>query len=133
MTAKVTSNINLLLAKAMFDSLKDASNDESFYAVTAFTKDSDYYNYSLSFDSESEFFATGAQGDSEFSLNDQAFYYQNSLTMHRILPGGVSRCVPRIDWIQNRIYNAWPSTSRFYVLVREFVSGVGRLNVYKCL
>jgi len=24
---------------------------------------------------------------------------------------------------QNRIYNAWPSTSRFYVLVREFVSG----------
>ena len=53
--------------------------------------------------------------------------------MHRILPGGVSRCVPRIDWINNRIYNAWPSEQNFYVLVREFVSGVGRLNVYKCL
>ena len=133
MTAKITDNINLLLAKALFDSLKDATNDESFYAATAFTKDSDYYNYSLSFDSESEFFATGAQGDSDFSLGDQAFYYQNTLTMHRILPGGVSRCVPRIDWIQNRIYNSWPSSTNFYVLVREFVSGIGRLNVYKCL
>ena len=130
MTAKVTPNINILLAKALFDSLKRATNEETFYAATAFTKDSDYNDYSYSFDSESEF-AGGA--DSEFAEDDQAFYNQNTLTMHRILPGGVSRCVPRIDWINNRIYNAWPSEQNFYVLVREFVSGVGRLNVYKCL
>lgn len=133
MTAKITNNINLLLAKSLFDSLKDATNDEAFYAAAAFTNDSDYYNYSLSLAETSEFFAGGASGDSEFSIGDQSFYSQNTLTMHRILPGGVSRCVPRIDWVQNRIYNSWPSTSNFYVLVREFVSGIGRLNVYKCL
>lgn len=130
MTAKVTPNINILLAKALFDSLKRATNEETFYAATAFTKDSDYNDYSSSFDSESEF-AGGA--DSDFAADDQAFYNQNTLTLHRILPGGISRCVPRIDWINNRIYNAWPSEENFYVLVREFVSGVGRLNVYKCL
>lgn len=130
MTARVTPNINILLAKALFDSLKRATNEETFYAATAFTKDSDYNDYSSSFDSESEF-AGGA--DSDFAADDQAFYNQNTLTLHRILPGGISRCVPRIDWINNRIYNAWPSEENFYVLVREFVSGVGRLNVYKCL
>ena len=130
MTAKVTPNINILLAKALFDSLKKATNEETFYAATAFTKDSDYNDYSSSFDSESEF-AGGA--DSDFAADDQSFYNQNTLTLHRILPGGISRCVPRIDWINNRIYNAWPSEQNFYVLVREFVSGVGRLNVYKCL
>tara|TARA_S200002703_G_scaffold75118_1_gene64764 strand:+ start:3860 stop:5290 length:1431 start_codon:yes stop_codon:yes gene_type:complete len=129
-TARVTPNINILLAKALFDSLKRATNEETFYAATAFTKDSDYNDYSSSFDSESEF-AGGA--DSDFAADDQAFYNQNTLTLHRILPGGISRCVPRIDWINNRIYNAWPSEENFYVLVREFVSGVGRLNVYKCL
>ena len=130
MTAKITNNINLLLAKVMFDSLKQNRDDETFYAVTAFSKDSDYSNYSNSLDSESEF---AGGGDSEFAMDDQSFYSQNSLTMHRILPGGVSRCVPRVDWLENRIYNAWPSTYNSYVLVREFVSGVGRLNVYKCL
>ncbi len=130
MTAKITNNIELLLAKALFDSLKKSTNDETFYAVAAFSKDSDYNNYSLSFDSESEF-SGGA--DSEFGMDDQSFYSQNSLTFHRVLPGGVTRCVPRVDWLQNRIYNAFPSKDNFYVLVREFVSGIGRLNVYKCI
>ena len=123
MTAKITNNIELLLAKALFDSLKKSTNDETFYAVAAFSKDSDYNNYSLSFDSESEF-SGGA--DSEFGMDDQSFYSQNSLTFHRVLPGGVTRCVPRVDWLQNRIYNAFPSKDNFYVLVREFVSGIGR-------
>lgn len=130
MTAKLTNNINLILAKAMFDSLRKATNEETYYAATAFSNDSDYERYSLSFDSESEYYGGG---DSEFGADDSAFYNQNTLTLHRILPGGVSRCVPRVDWLQNRIYNAWPSTENFYVLVREFVSGIGRLNVYKCL
>jgi len=129
-SAKITNNLNLILAKAVFDSLKTATNDETFYAAAAFSKDSDYFSYANSYDSESEFFG-GA--DSEYGADDSTFYSQHTLTYHRILPGGVSRCVPRIDWVQNRIYNAYPSTENFYVLVREFVSGIGRLNVYKCL
>ena len=130
MTAKVTPNINLLLAEAMYSKLKEATNEETYYAAAAFSVDSDYYNYSSSFDSESEFFG-GV--DSDFALGDQAFYFQNTTTLHRILPGGVSRVVPRVDWVKGRTYDAWPATSNFYVMVKEFLSGVGRLNVYKCL
>lgn len=130
MTAKITSNINLLIARSMFESLRKATNDETFYAAAAMASDSDYYDYALSLNEQSEFW--GGE-DSEYAADDNSFYSQNTLTMHRILPGGVTRCVPRIDWIQNRVYNAWPSTTNFYVLVREFVSGVGRLNVYKCI
>ena len=114
----------------MFESLRKATNDETFYAAAAMASDSDYYDYALSLNEQSEFW--GGE-DSEYAADDNSFYSQNTLTMHRILPGGVTRCVPRIDWIQNRVYNAWPSTTNFYVLVREFVSGVGRLNVYKCI
>lgn len=130
MTAKLTNEINLLLSRALYELLIKSTNDETFYAATAFTKDSDYYNYASSLDSESEFWGGG---DSDYALDDQSFYNQNTLTLHRILPGGVSRCVPRIDWVQNKIYNAWPSEENSYVLVREYVSGIGRLNVYKCL
>ena len=130
MTAKVTPNINILLAEAMYNKLKVATNEETYYAAAAFPIDSDYYNYSNSFDSESEFFGGT---DSDFGLDDQAFYFQNTSTLHRILPGGVSRVLPRVDWLKGRIYDAWPATTNYYVMVREFVSGIGRLNVYKCL
>lgn len=130
MTAKVTPNINLLLAEAMYSKLKVASNEETFYAAAAFTSDSDYERYSGSYDSESEFFGGT---DSDFALDDQAFFNQNTLTLHRILPGGVSRAIPRVDWVKGRTYDAWPATTNYYVMVKEFVSGVGRLNVYKCL
>lgn len=130
MTAKVTDDINLLIAEAMYTKLKEATNEETFYASATFTHDSDYYNYSSSLDSESEFFGGS---DSDYSLDDQAFYSQNTTTLHRILPGGVSRAVTRNDWIKGRVYEAWPNTTNSYVLLREFVSGVGRLNVYKCL
>jgi len=129
-TAKVTGDINLLIAEAMYSKLKEATNNETYYASATFIHDSDYYNYSSSFDSESEFFG-GA--DSDYGRDDQAFYNQNTTTLHRILPGGVSRAVKRVDWIKGRTYEAWPSTNDSYVLLREFVSGVGRLNVYKCL
>lgn len=127
---KVTSNINLLLAEAMYNKLRIATNDETYYAAVAFSDSEDYISYSSSDSDTSEFFG-GA--DSEFAFDDQAFYSQNTLTLHRVLPGGVMRCVPRNDWVYGRTYQAWPSETNFYVMVKEFVSGIGRLNVYKCL
>ena len=54
--------------------------------------------------------------------------------MHRILAGGVSRVVPRVNWVRNNTYESWSDTAtNYYVLVREFISGVPQLNVYKCL
>lgn len=128
--AKITDQINLLIAESLYNKLKIATNDETFYAAAAFSDSEDYRNYSLSSIDTSEF-RGGA--DSEFAPDDSSFYSQNTLTLHRILPGGVTRAVTRIDWIKGRIYNAWPASTNFYVMVKEFVSGVGRLNVYKCL
>lgn len=128
--AKTTSNINLLLAEAMYSKLKVSTNDETFYAAVAFNDSDDYVTYSLD-DSDTSEFLGGA--DSDFGADDASFYSQNTLTLHRILPGGVMRAVPRIDWIKGNVYNSWPSTTNFYVMVKEFVSGIGRLNVYKCL
>ena len=127
---KTTSNINLLLAQAMYQKLKVSTNDETFYASVAFSDSEDYFSYSQNKSDTSEFFG-GA--DSEYAFDDSAFYSQNTLTMHRILPGGVMRAVERIDWVLGRTYNAWPSSTNYYVMVKEFVSGIGRLNVYKCL
>ena len=127
---KTTSNISLLLAEAMYNKLKIAANDETFYATVAFSDSEDYKSYSQD-DSDTSEFLGGA--DSDYGLDDSAFYFQNTLTSHRILPGGVTRAVPRNDWIINNIYNSWPNTENFYVMVKEFISGIGRLNVYKCL
>ncbi len=127
---KTTSNINIILAEAMYNKLRVATNDETYYAAVAFSDSEDYIAYSSNDSDISEFFG-GA--DSDYADDDAAFYFQNSLTFHRVLPGGVMRCVPRIDWVEGRRYDAWPAETNFYVMVKEFVSGIGRLNVYKCL
>ena len=128
--AKITDEINLLVAESLYNKLKVATNDETFYAAAVFNDSEDYTAYSSSASDTSEFIG-GA--DSEYAADDSSFYSQNTLTLHRILPGGVSRAVPRSDWVKGRLYKAWPSQINFYVMVKEFVSGVGRLNVYKCL
>ena len=94
----------------MYQKLKVSTNDETFYASVAFSDSEDYFSYSLNNSDTSEFFG-GA--DSEYAFDDAAFYSQNTLTMHRILPGGVMRAVERIDWVLGRTYNAWPSSTNY--------------------
>ena len=130
--AKLTNALKLSLAKAYRDQLKNTTNDSAYYAVTAFYNDSEYKSFSGTTDSESEFFGPGT--NKTFTLEDYIYYSQNSITGHKLLPGGVSRVIPRINWVHNAIYNSWkPNATNYYVLVREFVSGIARLNVYKCL
>ena len=70
---KTTSNISLLLAEAMYNKLKIAANDETFYATVAFSDSEDYKSYSQD-DSDTSEFLGGA--DSDYGLDDSAFYFR---------------------------------------------------------
>ena len=72
---KTTSNINIILAEAMYNKLRVATNDETYYAAVAFSDSEDYIAYSSNDSDISEFFG-GA--DSDYADDDAAFYFQNS-------------------------------------------------------
>jgi len=121
---KVTNELKTLLTKSTRDEIRDTTNDDSFYAFIAYT-DSEDYPFS---DSD----ASEAVTDS-----DLIGIYKNMVTMHRVLPGGVSRVIKRKNWITNSSYVGWNSDtsndSDYYVMSTEIVQGVPRQNVYKCL
>lgn len=121
---KVTNELKTLLSKSTRDEIRDTSNDDSFYAFIAYT-DSEDYPFS---DSD----ASEAVTDS-----DLIGIYKNMVTMHRVLPGGVSRVIKRKNWVSNRRYVGWntdtSNDSDYYVMSTEIVQGVPRQNVYKCL
>ena len=121
---KVTSELKTLLSKSTRDEIRDTTNDDSFYAFIAYT-DSEDYPFS---DSD----ASEAVTDS-----DLIGIYKNIVTMHRVLPGGVSRVIKRKNWISNRRYVGWntdtTNDSDYYIMSTEIVQGVPRQNVYKCL
>ena len=121
---KVTNELKTLLSKSTRDEIRDTSNDDSFYAFIAYT-DSEDYPFS---DSD----ASEAVTDS-----DLIGIYKNMVTMHRVLPGGVSRVIKRKNCVSNRRYVGWntdtSNDSDYYVMSTEIVQGVPRQNVYKCL
>lgn len=123
-----------MVAKSLYSYLKTAGNDRSYYISLAFYNDSDYIDHAGTADSESAFLG-GTFGDSEvYDSVDFDAYLKNTSTLHKVFPGGVSRVIPRIDWTEGEIYESWtPTSTKHYVLVREYYNGIAKINVYKCL
>ena len=130
MAAKIEKNkVGELASKAFYTLLKTSLVDESMYAGVSYFPDSDWNVYAGSRDSESTFWG-GA--DSDYGELDKIYYDQSMYSMHKVLPGGISRVAPRRDWNYGTIYKSAP-TEDSYVLVKEYTSGYVSLNVYKCL
>lgn len=121
---KITPELKTLIAKSARDEVRNTSNDDTYYAYIAYTDSEDYPFH-----------------DSDLSENvtdsDLIHVYKNIATMHRVLPGGVSRVITRKNWVKNRIYTGWntdtSNDSDYYVMSTEIVQGVPRQNVYKVL
>ena len=129
----VEDSFKATLAKSFYHYVKDTSLDDTFYASVISMDDSEYSiytGYSLDSDSEVEFF--GGLNALEFDEEDKTFYSQSALSLHKVYVGGVSRVVKRLDWKPQTIYSAWPDSDA-HILVKEYVSGYARLNVYRCL
>lgn len=132
MAIKITKNINRLTARAFYNAVK-YSEDDTYYTALSYYNDSDYEAHSGRFDSESAFFG-GTEDSDLYDLADFNHFYKNTTTLHKVFKGGITRVVPRIDWIERTIYEGWsPNSTEHYVLVNEVVQGVSKLNVYKCL
>lgn len=137
MAAKINKDaVKRLSAKAFYTLLKEGLDDNSIYAGVSYIPDSDWQDYTLGYfdsegynDSESIFYG-GV--DSDFDFKDESFYNQTMYSMHKIYPGGISRVIPRSDWTYGKIYNSYPKENN-YVLVKEYVSGFVKLNVYQCV
>ena len=75
---KITPELKTLIAKSARDEVRNTSNDDTYYAYIAYTDSEDYPFH-----------------DSDLSENvtdsDLIHVYKNIATMHRVLPGGVSR------------------------------------------
>ena len=121
---KFTTSIKSALSGGIRDLIRDTTNDDTFYIYVAY---SDQTAYPFADSDLSE----------EITDSDLVQVYRNIVTMHRVLPGGVSRVIPRKNWSKNKKYIGWYDTvttdSDFYVLSTEVVQGVPRQNVYKCL
>ena len=134
MTAKVVpDNIKLSIAEAFFSGLRDPDSGDNFYAAVV-DIDSDIfsaYNTTRSSNIDSDEFYGGLLA-TEYDRDDKAFYMQNTYSMHKIYTGGVSRVIKRYNWAVNNRYNSWPVADS-YVLTREIIAGVAKLNVFKCL
>lgn len=114
-----TNALRRAISKSFYSSVRDRLSEDIYYAMTSFPM---FPNSDTFLDSD------GITVREEFELA------KNALTMHRILPGGVSRVIPRVQWAENTIFEGWSiAATNYFVLVREFVSGVVQLNVYKCL
>ena len=138
MAAKINRTaMQKLTAKAFYTLLKTGLEDNFIYAGVAYIPDSDWQEYTLGYfdsdgysDSESTFF--GGENPEEFDDEDRTFHNKSMYSMHKVYPGGVSRVIPRSDWTYGEVYNAYPEKNN-YVLVKEYVSGFARLNVYQCV
>ena len=130
MAAKIEKNkVGELASKAFYTLLKTSLEDEAIYAGVSYFPDSDWNVYSGSLDSESTFWG-GA--DSDYGELDKTYYDQTMYSMHKVLPGGISRVVSRRDWTYGATYKSSPASDS-YVLVKEYISGYLSLNVYKCV
>ena len=129
----VEQSFKATLAKSFYNYVKNTDLDDTFYASVIAMDDSEYSlytGYSLDSDSEVELF--GGLNALEFDEEDKTFYSQSAISLHKLYVGGVSRVVERTDWKPNTYYNAWPDSDS-HVLVKEYISGYARLNVYRCL
>lgn len=121
---KLTDKSKTLLAQAARNTLKDVTNDDTYYIFVGYT------------DSEQYPFADSDRSESTLD-SDLVQVYRNVVSMHRVLPGGVSRVIPRKNWVKNNYYRGWyhgiDNTHDYYVLSTEIIRGVPRQNVYKCL
>jgi len=134
MAAKTVDNsFNATIAKSFYNYIKNTDLDDTFYASVVYIPQTEYTTYSgasVDSDSESEFW--GGTVVDGYDETDRTFYSQNTISMHKIFPGGISRVVKRNDWQPNIRFPAWPATG-CHVMVKEYVSGYARLNVYRCL
>lgn len=121
---KFTTSIKSALSGGIRDLIRDTNNDDSFYIYVAYSDEASYP------------FADSDLSE-EITDSDLVQVYRNMVTMHRVLPGGVSRVIARKNWVKNKKYIGYYDTittdSDFYVLSTEIVQGVPRQNVYKCL
>lgn len=130
MTAKTAKeNLNPVIAKSLLTSIK-TNIDDVFYASVAFPIRATYLTYAGTVDSESEYF--GGTVATDFDPTDASFYSQNTISLHKIYPGGATRVIKRTDWVLNGVYNAWPATD-CHVLVKQYINGASSINVYRCL
>lgn len=126
MAAKIQQKkISELAAKSFYNSIKTNLEEDSIYAGTSYIPESDYTAYAGSLDSESTFWG-GIDSDGDYL--DETYYNQTLITLHKVLPGGVSRVIPRVDWEYRSKYNI-----NDYVLSKQVESGYHKLRVYKCL
>jgi len=131
-TAKlIEQNFRPVAVKSLYNYLRSTVTDDTMYAGVLFPDREDYEQYAGTQDSESELFGPTAN-DSDFDLADSTFYSQNMYSMHKLFRGGASRVVKRIDWEPNTIYQAYPAQDS-YVMSKNFVSGVEKLNVFQCI
>jgi hypothetical protein len=121
---KFTTSIKSALSGGIRDLIRDTTNDDTFYIYVAYSDESAYP------------FADSDLSE-EITDSDLVQVYRNIVTMHRVLPGGVTRVIPRKNWAKNKkyigAYDTITTDSDFYVLSTEVVQGVPRQNVYKCL
>ena len=130
MAAKIEKNkVGEIASKSFYTYLKSSLDDETIYAGVSYLPDSEWNIYAGSNDSESTFWGGT---DSDYGELDKVYYDQTMYSMHKILPGGITRVISRNDWTYGNIYKAFPVTSS-YVIVKEYTSGYLSLNVYKCL
>lgn len=121
---KLTNGIKTLLSQSAFNTIKDVTNDDTYYIFVGYT------------DSEQYPFADSDRSESTLD-SDLVHVYKNIVSMHRVLPGGVSRVIKRRNWVKNNYYRGYyigiSNDEPYYVLSTEIIRGVPRQNVYKCL
>ena len=121
---KLTNNIKNLLAESARNDIRNTEKDDTYYIYIAYSDSEDYP------------FADSDLSESTLD-SDLTVLYKNIVTMHRVLPGGVSRVIDRKNWVRNSQYIGWyngiQNDSDYYVLTTEIIQGVARQNVYKCL
>ena len=136
-TKIVKGAFNNLLAKTFYNYIR-YSSAETFYASLAYLPDSDHLvyldkvNYSIDPTLVDSDLYRGGTDSTFLDQDDKVYYSQNSIAMHRLYQGGVTRVIPRIDWSYGNTYNSWPDDNS-YVLVKEYILGNSRYNVYSCL
>jgi hypothetical protein len=126
----VKTNTKPLIAKAVYNYFKNSSSGDVFYASVGFPDRGSYLKYAGVDSDKTEF--KGGFDANDYDVDDKSFYAQQTVSLHKVYSGGVSRTVPRVDWENGNTYVAWPDVTA-HVLVKQFVSGVTRLNVYRCL
>lgn len=135
MTAKIVKqSTGPLLAKSFYNYMKNSSTGDTFYAGVLFPKKTflEGYSNNLSADSEEKIEFIRNHRDSEFDYKDSLNYSSNLVTLHKVYSGGVARVVRRTDWQSGVVYPNWPQEG-CQVLVKQFIGGVSKINVYRCL